>query len=148
MSETQSKKISWPRMGVEAIIIIASILLALGVDEWREDRRDRMLEREYLGQLLDDFEVNITEAKKQRFAHALQVANARAVYPRVHRGVELALEDAIIVTASYNASPSATANWVDDTFEELKSTGRLSLIRSPEIRHTLLAYYRFLDTQD
>ncbi len=51
MSETQSKKISWPRMGVEAIIIIASILLALGVDEWREDRRDRMLEREYLGRV-------------------------------------------------------------------------------------------------
>lgn len=135
-------------MGVEAIIIIASILLALGVDEWREDRRDRMLEREYLGRLLDDFEANITEAKKQRRAHALQVANARAVYPRVHRGVESALEDAIIVTASNNARPSATANWVDDTFEELKSTGRLNLIRSTETRQTLLAYYRFLETQD
>ncbi len=53
-----------------------------------------------------------------------------------------------MVTASYNASPSATANWVDDTFEELKSTGRLSLIRSTDIRQTLLAYCRFLETRD
>ena len=58
------------------------------------------------------------------------------------------LDKTIAITASYNASPAATPNWVDDTFEELKSTGRLGLIQNANIRRNLLAYYRFLEAQD
>lgn len=148
MPDSQTGKIAWPRLGAEAVMIIVSILLAFGVEEWREERSDRNIEREYLVRLLEDLAANITEAEFQGAQHALQVANARAVFPQVNSGEKSGLEDVIIVTASYNASPSAIANWVDDTFEELKATGKLSLIQSPEIRRTLLAYYRFLDTQD
>jgi hypothetical protein len=148
VADIQSRKIAWPRLGAEAVIIVVSILLAFAVEEWREERRDRDLEREYLTRLAEDLDANVAEADFQGRAHVQKVANARTVYPRVYQGNESGVEDAIIVTASYNASPSATANWVDDTFEELKSTGRLSLIRSTDIRQTLLAYYRFLETQD
>lgn len=148
MSVAPSSKIAWPKLGIEAVTIIVSILLAFAVEEWREERRDRDLEREYLTRLAEDLDANVAEADIQGRAHARQVANARAVYPLVSRGDPTDLGNAIIVAASYNASPSAIASWVDDTFEELKSTGRLSLIRSTDIRQTLLAYYRFLETQD
>ena len=148
MADIQSRKIAWPRLGAEAVIIVVSILLAFAVEEWREENRDRDLEREYLTRLVEDLDANVAEADFQGRAHARQVANARAVYPLVSRGDPTDLNNAAVVAASYNASPSATANWVDDTFEELKSTGRFSLIRSTDIRQTLLAYYRFLETQD
>lgn len=148
MPDRKSGRLAWPRLGVESIIIVISILLAFAVEEWRDERAERELEREYLGRLLEDLAANIAEAENQGRAHALQVANARAIYPRVHRGDTSGLEEVIVVTASYNATPSAIASWVDDTFEELKSTGRLSLIRSHEVRQTILAYYRFLGTQD
>ncbi len=139
MADIQSRKIAWPRLGAEAVIIVVSILLAFAVEEWREESRNRDLEREYLTRLVEDLDANVAEADFQGRAHARQVANARAIYPLVSRADAAELESAIIVAASYNASPSATANWVDDTFEELKSTGRFSLIRSTDIRQTLLA---------
>jgi hypothetical protein len=148
VSVPPSSKIAWPKLGIEAVTIVVSILLAFAVEEWREDSRDRDLEREYLTRLVEDLDANVAEAGSKGRAHARQVANARAVYPLVSRGNPADLNNAAVVAASYNASPSAIANWVDDTFEELKSTGRLSLIRSTDIRQSLLAYYRFLETQD
>jgi len=148
VADIQSRKIAWPRLGAEAVIIVVSILLAFAVEEWREESRDRDLEREYLSRLVEDLDANVAEADSQGRAHARLVANARAIYPLVSRGNPTDLNNAAVAAASYNASPSAIANWVDDTFEELKSTARLSLIRSTDIRQTLLAYYRFLETQD
>ena len=148
MAASVSSRIAWPRLGAEAIIIIASILLALGVDEWREERRNRTLEREYLVRLIEDLDANIAVLNRQREAETSQIANARAIYPLVTRGDLHGMDNTIAVTASYNASPSPTPNWVDDTIEELKTTGRLSLIRDPGVRRNLLAYYRFLEAQD
>lgn len=148
MTASVSSRIAWPRLGAEAVIIIASILLALGVDEWREERRDRALESEYLLRLLEDLDANIAVLNRQREAETNQIANARAIYPLVTSGNLPGMDNTTAVTASYNASPSSTPNWVDDTFEELKTTGRLSLIRNPDIRRNLLAYYGFLEAQD
>jgi hypothetical protein len=46
VADIQSRKIAWPRLGAEAVIIVVSILLAFAVEEWREESRDRDLERE------------------------------------------------------------------------------------------------------
>jgi len=104
VSVAPSSKIAWPKLGIEAVTIIVSILLAFAVEEWREERRDRDLEREYLTRLAEDLDANVAEADFQGRAHARQVANARAVYPLVSRGDPTDLGNAIIVAASYNAS--------------------------------------------
>jgi hypothetical protein len=146
--ENHSNRIAWPRLTAEAIIIIASILLALGVDEWRDEKRDRELENEYLVRLIEDLDSNITILEIQRRGDTTKVANARAVYPLVSSGNWGELDSTTVITASYNASPAATPSWTDDTFEELKSTGRLGLIQNTNIRQNLSAYYRYLDAQD
>lgn len=138
----------WSRFGAEAVIIVASILLALGVDEWREERNDRELEREYLVRLLDDLVANEKMVAAQRFDDRGKIAHARAVYPYVNSGEYGDLDGPTAIVASYLASPSATPSWVDDTYEELKSTGRLSLIRNAELRHQLIGYHRFLEERD
>jgi hypothetical protein len=143
-----TSRIPWPRLGAEAVIIIGSILLALGVDEWREERIDRALEHEYLSRLMEDIEANLSVLEAQRLDDTRKIANARAIYPLVNNGSWGDLDKVTAIVSSYNASPSATPTWVGDTFEELKSTGRLGLIRNSEIRRKLLAYYSFLEARD
>lgn len=108
MAASVSSPIAWPRLGAEAVIIIASILLALGVDEWREEKRDRELENEYLVRLLEDLDANIVILNRQRESGTSQIANARAIYPLVTNGNLHGIDNTIAITASYNASPSAT----------------------------------------
>jgi len=46
------------------------------------------------------------------------------------------------------ATPAGFPEWIDDTYEELVSMGRIGLIRDIEIRRNLLGYYRYLETED
>jgi len=144
----KSSSIAWPRLFAETGVIVLSILLALGVDEVRDVRRDRAFEREYLERLLHDVVGNTAALNGQRTAETSQIENARVVYPLVSRGDWGTTDTETMIVAAYNASPSPTPTWVDDTFEELKSTGRMTLIRSADLRSQLLAYYRFLGAQD
>lgn len=101
-----------------------------------------------LQRLLNDADTNLSQVTIQRDAQTSQVSNARLVYPLVSQGHWQDLDTATVVRASYLATPSPTPNWVDDTFEELKSTGRMALIRSAMIRAESLAYYRYLEERD
>lgn len=140
--------VAWSRLAVEAFVVVASILLALAVDEWRTGLSDKGLEREYLERLSADLEANLEIISQQHASERSQLENAALAYPFVARGDWNGLDTASLVRASYFATPSATPNWVHDTFEELKSTGRMSLIRSSSLRAAVLAYHRFLETAD
>lgn len=119
--------------------------MALGVDEWRDEREDRKLEQEYLLRLLEDLDTNLRVLDAQQESDLGKIANARIVFPLVAKGDWQDLSRGQAVVTAYLASPSDTPDWVDDTFEELKSIGRLGLLQNPAIRTELLAYYRALE---
>ena len=65
---TDTNKIAWKRLSVEAAAIVGSILLAFAIDAWWEDRNDVELERRLLTVLLAEFEQNrelLREARTQ-----------------------------------------------------------------------------------
>jgi len=148
MASTNASGIAWPRLGAEAVIIIASIPLALGVDEWRQGREDRKMESEYLDRLVDDLDANLAIAERQQMVDAEKVKHARRIYPLVSSGDMTGLDLESAAIESYLASPSDTPTWIDDAFEELLNTGRLSLIENGEIRRELSSFYRILEGSD
>ena len=52
------RKIPWPRILVEGVVIVGSILLAFGIDAWWEGVQDRQEEQSMLVELRSEFEVN------------------------------------------------------------------------------------------
>jgi hypothetical protein len=148
MTTNKLSDLPWSRMGVEAAIIVASILLALGVDEWRQDREDRQLEDVYLSRLIEDLNTNLRILVSQERSDAAKVANARRIFPLVSRGEWRDLTPEMAVLSSYNASPADTPDWVSNAFEELKSTGRLGLVNNADMRRSIVEYYRFLEAHD
>jgi hypothetical protein len=129
-------------------VIVVSILLAFGIEAWWDGVQDRELEREYLERLLDDQQTNEQVIAGLNRQQSSQLHHARRIYPLVFRGLWEDLDTTSAVVSSYRASPTPTPTWVDDTFEELKSTGHISLIRSATVRSQLLEYYRYLETAD
>lgn len=139
---------SWSRMGVEAVVFVISIVFALALDEWRTGLSDRALETEYLERLRADLQANLGLVDRQHDYQRRELAAAAIAYPVVSRGEWGGFDTATVVRASYLATPSATPVWVRDTFEELKSTGRMSLIRDASLRAEILAYHGYLETAD
>lgn len=52
---TETQRIAWRRLSLEAIVIVASILLAFAIDAWWAERGDRNAEVVLLERLRDDF---------------------------------------------------------------------------------------------
>ena len=64
---TETQKIPWKRLAVEAAAIVASILLAFAIDAWWEERLERNDEREQLARLRVEFTENIRLIDRRTF---------------------------------------------------------------------------------
>lgn len=133
---------------IEACVIVSSILLAFAIDAWWAERTERILEQDYLNRLLQDQRANLDVITAMDRQHSATLTSARRIYPYVSSGNLSGLEGSSIVNLSYSATPTPSPTWINDTFEELKSSGSFGLIKNIEVRSTLLEYYRFLERAD
>jgi hypothetical protein len=133
------------RAVAELATIVLGVLLALGVDQAVDDREGRNLERSYLERLSEELRSDIEGAERDLWRFGFQMASAEAIYP-------LTLSPSIPLTDSIGFGVEAIIagfhNWTpveDATFEELKSTGRLTLIRNVAVRRAIVSYYRSME---
>lgn len=67
MSESRRRSIL-PRLAGEFLTIVVGVLVALGVDEWRESRAELRQEAEYYRSIVEDLDRDIAEYESaQRF---------------------------------------------------------------------------------
>lgn len=63
MSSKTSSRINWTQLGLELIVVVGGILIALGIDSWAAERQNFELEVAFLQQLHDD----LTRAARARW---------------------------------------------------------------------------------
>ena len=128
----------------EIFIIVIGVLIALGADSWNDYRIDRVLEAQYLERLSEDIRYNIDEtfdsgpeAAFNRKLSLLETISEMAAQPN---------DDRLDLDYLKTSLPfSAVLGWAipeyrTGTFEELKSTGNLGLIRDVDLRTALNDY--------
>lgn len=137
MSET--RKIAWKTLSVEAAAIVGSILLAFAIDAWWEDRNEEMLERRLLGALLVEFEQNRDLLQQTQLLYEQRYMEALRILEYLQNGAadlgQTELEDSfsgLLVAGTYHLELGA--------HDGLLGSGELSLIRSEELRNRLAAW--------
>ena len=139
---------NWFTVVIEFLIIVVGIFVGLQVDEWNETRKDRISERRYLERIYDDLTADIADIED-----SIEVAKGRRAMGKLLLRVldepELASADPLafiraIEQAGYTRSPTIN----DYTFEELKSDGKLGIIRDEELRSALTGYYKLIERYD
>jgi hypothetical protein len=139
-----STRFNWHFLLGEFVVIVAGVLMALWVDQLREARVNAQLEVEYLESLVIDLDSDLaqfdeTEAWMRRQEAA--AATVLALYEGSPPTDNVADLVAAVETAGWQYAPSITRN----TLEDLRSTGNLRLIRDPELRRAIAAYYRTVE---
>jgi len=135
-----STHLNWRLLLGEFVVIVVGVLMALWVDQLREARVNAELEVEYLESLVIDLDADLaqfdeTDAWMRRQEDA--AATVLALYEGSPPTENVADLVAAVETAGWQYFPSITRNTIDD----LKSTGNLRLIRDPEMRRAIAAYY-------
>ncbi|MEO9476358.1 MAG: DUF6090 family protein [Cyclobacteriaceae bacterium] len=134
-------KEKWPEYLIEAVVIVASILGAISLENWNEDKKEQKIERYYLENLQADMQMQLDEIEHQReIEHILNGC--------IDRLVSLIDSDfKNLNEEQFNQDLTSLTlgrrfNFYDATYADLKSSGNVNLIQSVELRRALIAYYQ------
>lgn len=127
----QPDSIAWKRISVEAVAIVASILLAFSIDAWWDSRRDDIDQIVVLEALLVDL-----REKKQGLAEALQYNNA--------------ILDAVITLLNEGGNPDSSlyGTELDNTIESTWWWNPSTPWESPPIQALFAGELRLISNQE
>jgi len=128
----------------ELVLVIAGVLIALAVDGWISDSRDRQTEVVYLELLARDIEgirrqvdLQIEFEKERIDIAATAYAALTTADPRTKRA-EIGSSLAMLVTRRTLSLSSAT-------YDQMVSSGHLQLIRNHELRNMIVRFFAELE---
>ena len=116
----------------EILLLVVGILIALQIDGWREERQDREQEAYYLERLRAELEFNAAEADRNTGMSELQARFAELLLQSLDG--ELDESQQVEWLYALNYLWFLPHPFYDDAaWSELKSTGKLGLIRNREL---------------
>lgn len=135
-------RLDWKRPLGELAIVVAGVLIALTVDEWRDDLFERTVEQSYLESLATDLRTDLAQIDTAVAWTTRHQREAEAVlgFLRESRPLEPDTLLLSVAVAGWQDPPTFTTYTIDD----LRSTGNLRVLRNHELRRVLADYYRSL----
>ena len=128
----------------EIVLVVIGILIALSINTWNENRKDRTMEANYLKGISENLEGNISELEALILDDSLLLDGytnlVRAFSDKMYQSNPSTLIQTIFKIQVVN---SFEGNSI--VFEDLKSSGRTNLIRSDSLRYKLQSYYNQIE---
>ena len=141
------RKQDWFSVSIEIIVVIVGLFMAFQLGRWWEQRDDRQQEQQYIQRLVTEVETDI-----KAITYAIKLAEIRQGFAELLMSVaeDPAAADgkpvqflAAVAQAPFTFTPSL----VSHTFDDLRSTGNMDLIRSLGVKTALYDYYGFDEAQ-
>jgi len=141
-----NKPLKYMRYAVgEIVLVVIGILIALSINNWNDDRKNRQVENYYLGQIMVDLndDIQTLQNEKERFLAQLPIiANLLDAVddekPDMKTFNSAVLEYLHVAMYAMRFQPNSV------TFEEMKSSGKLGLIADNNLRNDIVVLYRNL----
>lgn len=143
----QLKRQDWIAVAIEFLSVVFGVFFGLQVSEWNQARLDRAMERAYIARISGDIARSRAQIVESNEAMRVQTVRATLALRSLDTcDVPLADRDAF-ARALYNIGKFDTATLDETALDELKSTGRSSVLRSVELREALSALSRAVELQ-
>ncbi|MGB5385949.1 MAG: DUF6090 family protein [Eudoraea sp.] len=124
----------------EIILVVVGILIALSINNWNEDRKEEVLELEYLERILTDLKAD-TRYFNRQIVECNEVMNLS--YQYIHKAYEeqKSKEDYVALVELFT---DRTENLVvqNSTYLELNNAGKLSIFKNQQVKDSLIALHR------
>ena len=131
----------------ELLVVVAGIFIALQVDNWQTEQRNLVDEQNYILRLIDDMESDIDSIDRSIDLAQLRREFADILLNVANNSLDPSNRPLDFMVAVHQAAYTSTPTLRTDTFEELRSTGRIGLLRDNTLKSALFEYYRFDLTQ-
>ena len=131
----------------EIVLVVIGILIALQINNWNEQRKERIQEKIFLKRFEVELNTNLESISTAISLNKSRIHRADFLLRTIDKP-QLAVDSSSyfiksIEHASYTNIPIISAN----AFEELKSSGNLSLISNEALRTALQKYYSWTSSE-
>ena len=132
---------NWFAVFTDLIVLIVGIFLGLQVNNWNEERINRVEERDYVERLLQDAENSLVE-NDARIERLDQKKSGRDELFDLLVDKSISEQNIARISELYTNSfrPGTRLIYFEDTMDELTSTGKLSVIRSGDFKNKLARF--------
>jgi hypothetical protein len=138
-----SRRISWRRLAVEGLAVVASILIAFAIDAWWDGRQEARTRSAELANLRSDFGQARAELAEKRMFHLLiaeAAAELRTELARSPEGVPMAVPDTLVIPIL--GLPNLDI--ANASLEELEMSASISRVRDSRLRAAVVAWPRIV----
>jgi hypothetical protein len=121
----------------EFLIVVAGILVALGVDQWRSDRAEIKVANEHLADIADEVRQNLCTVERIRVrAQSVKTDGLQAVLTFLNDPVASVADPATLLSAFAWSMRGARPWLVDNQYQALQNSGNVRLVHKlqPEMR--------------
>jgi hypothetical protein len=142
----------WRRAVVEMPVIILSVLIALTLDNWNEERKEAREEVQYLEGFVADLSSDSVNLAQRISIAQRSIDSADSLLALRASGERASGES--------ESRPDSVARWLfhvsfldnfqvfDHTYRDLLSSGGLALIEDRSLRRQIVAYYRSIESAE
>ena len=127
----------------EIILVVIGILIALQIDSWNQDKKDKKLEAQYYCRLLEDVNQDFTNYNNYMALLNERIDGNNTLIQRLQDHImPLDSISPLILKSVKYANRNITAT--TDAFEDIKSSGNLNIIKDLSVKNQLADYYKTL----
>lgn len=145
--ESAVKRINWGQAFAEVALLLLGIGLALVVDQWREQARDRVTQRSYLTSLRSDFETADSILNVRLSVIREQLGHNEALLRMLAAPVGSVPGDSIAAMLR-KAFVDIPVRVTLPSYQDLINAGDLRLLRDEELRRALFEFDEFNRSAD
>jgi len=123
----------------EIVLVMVGILLALQIDNWNEDRKDRSTEERYMERLLHDLQNDTIYFENQILLHERAISHLDSFLIEMYKAPESSDDvERIMIHSSFQTDDLTLKN---STYRELISTGSMNIFSDQNIKVAIMDYY-------
>jgi hypothetical protein len=130
------------RGGLELLVVVLGILIALGVDRLVTEAADRGLESAYLSRLEADL-VSDSAMLADRIEISEQGLERVSLLREAVRSRDASASNLYFAVVGQSYPPESS----NATYREMESTGHLALLRSESVRQGVIGYYLYTESR-
>ena len=135
----------------ETFVVVLGILIALGLDDYRSELAERRLALEYVQRIQKDVNRDLSYIATYWYPRLKAKRRALESIAPVVRGKSPIPDDIWKFLSEVSIGgvmgTSATAWYTDTTFQDIRATGNLRLIKDPTIRAEISEYYEGMESE-
>jgi len=137
-TRTWRRRLRW--FGAEFLVVASGVLVAIALNAWYQGRRDAATEATYLALLSRDIEHTMADLREAAAYERSQELNGLTAY-RAFSSSRAGPEPDSVRVALTELLVRRTATLSKATYEDLLSTGNLSLIGNRALRDRIVRFY-------